>query len=763
MQTGSEKYQVTIEVDTKSGDAAVAQFNQGLSGIESQAAKVSSGTSQGFTAIESSALRVSRSISDIGKDTVSAGSRLKNLGSALDKVLGPIRLAAYILPGLGIAGIITLFGDLLMKIIPIPDALKRMFQSQEELQKQTDKLTASLKKQVDGFDEYYRAIDKIGRERGMIGLEGTAKIRASVAGAQQDLSVAQAELSALIEKENRLYLTISRGDHKIVGGKTVMSEEWRKAQGEWTGVPYKEKETFEEYQARVADSKAVTIQQQREVAEKKVLEVQNEVAKLQNELTEATKRQGKETQHLIDKGWKLYLDGVADRTEAATRATRELNEEYRAMGNELERSWRADIAKRDAANPDPIEVIPVSMPDIDEVSRAMDQVRDHQQREAERAIADVRSAAGGIFDGLVSRSKSVWETLRESFLSIFLTPVKMAFQDLAVSLFSGVSNARSSTTGGIIGGIGGLASGGGMSGIGTPPFVGSSGGGYGGLLNLAGLGGGLRNMLGIGPYVQGGVGPATPFGMLSTGGKLSALASSPAAMMGGGLLGLMGIQQGGVAGMAMSTGGLALTGFGLAKTLFPKLAGAGPWGALIGAGIGAAFGLASLFRESPEEKMAKKVKKTYGITISKDFARQLVALAQQSFGNNFEMAIRSRQAVDLIELYAMSTGQQAKNIPGKATPTTLVQSGGVWSQQTSSGFTAMPSASFASPGGSVAGGNIYLQLDGPSTVSLLRGETVATIQENPRAVQSSVLKAQRSNYGRREATALQLRPGTLTA
>lgn len=60
-------------------------------------------------------------------------------------------------------------------------------------------------------------------------------------------------------------------------------------------------------------------------------------------------------------------------------------------------------------------------------------------------------------------------------------------------------------------------------------------------------------------------------------------------------------------------------------------------------------------------------------------------------------------------------------------------------------------------------GPLVIQLDGPATTALLRGEAVHAIVENPRAVQSATMSATRSNAGRRELTSLQLSPGTLTA
>jgi len=42
--------------------------------------------------------------------------------------------------------------------------------------------------------------------------------------------------------------------------------------------------------------------------------------------------------------------------------------------------------------------------------------------------------------------------------------------------------------------------------------------------------------------------------------------------------------------------------------------------------------------------------------------QQIVDIAKQSCGGNLDMAIRTQQVRDLIQLYAMSTGQQTKGM-----------------------------------------------------------------------------------------------------
>ncbi len=46
-------------------------------------------------------------------------------------------------------------------------------------------------------------------------------------------------------------------------------------------------------------------------------------------------------------------------------------------------------------------------------------------------------------------------------------------------------------------------------------------------------------------------------------------------------------------------------------------------------------------------------------------------------------------------------------------------------------------------------GAVVVQLDGPATTALLRGEAVETIAANPRVVQRAAMAATRANAGRR--------------
>jgi hypothetical protein len=284
------------------------------------------------------------------------------------------------------------------------------------------------------------------------------------------------------------------------------------------------------------------------------------------------------------------------------------------------------------------------------------------------------------------------------------------------------------------------------------------------LFSKAGLAGTLANLksfLGIGGSVQLAPGVATTWQAATLGQKLSSIGKSNAALMGGALLALDGLRRGGWLGVGETTAGGALIGFKYG----------GPLGAAIGAGIGFAACIVRLFVKGAQEKAREKIKATYGVDISdKGLLKQIVDIAKQGFGGNLDVAIRGQLIRDLVELYAMSTGQKPTGMPGTVRPLDLVQSGGSLFQ--SPGFsngTALPGLgglpTLDRIGGGVASGAgaVVIQLDGPATTALLRGEAVQAIADNPRAVQSSVISATQSNSGRRQMATLQLSPGLLTS
>jgi len=387
-------------------------------------------------------------------------------------------------------------------------------------------------------------------------------------------------------------------------------------------------------------------------------------------------------------------------------------------------------------------------------------------RDEQRRIFDsLKRQAEGVFDALVTRSQSVFSAIANAFKTAMLTAIKEVVTShvarLLMQLFGGLripvaggAPAGSGTMGGIFGGVApilvaGGAGGGGIAvpGAGTAPFVPAAGGGgtgIGGFLNF----GGLKEFLGFGGGVQYAPGHAATWAASSFGQKLSALGRSNAALVGGATLALMGLQRGGISGLAMTTAGGALIGFKYG----------GPVGAAIGAGIGAAAGIVRLFKKSAEEKAREKIRATYGVEIKdKGVLRQIVEMARQGFGGNLDMAIRSQQVRDLVELYAMTTGQSTARFPAKLAPVSLVQAGGSLFQQS-----ALPGTGLQGMGAAAAAPTV-INITVPGAKEFFEKETVRVVIENPRAVQSAVVQAAKGNYNRRELAGLQLSPGTLTS
>jgi len=338
----------------------------------------------------------------------------------------------------------------------------------------------------------------------------------------------------------------------------------------------------------------------------------------------------------------------------------------------------------------------------------------------------------------------------------------------ASQLFTGTRGSLvggGASSGGTLGGLGGLLGigalpafgrtggpipGGAAGGWGTPPFI-PSGGGWSGLLS------GWKDFFGFGGGVQYAPGKAVTWEAATADQKLSALGRSNAALLGGAALALMGLQRGGISGLAMTTAGGALIGFKYG----------GPLGAAIGAGAGFVAGLARLFVKSAEEKAREKIKALYGVDISdKALLKQIVDTAKQAFGGNLDMAIRSQQVRDLIQLYAMSTGQPTRGMPATVHPLDIVQTGGsLYKSPGYSNGTALPGLGglpTLDPIGSGVASGAGL---GTTVVNLqIDSKTVGNvIIQNGRVVAQGAINAMKANAGRRELTALQVSPGLVTA
>ncbi len=291
------------------------------------------------------------------------------------------------------------------------------------------------------------------------------------------------------------------------------------------------------------------------------------------------------------------------------------------------------------------------------------------------------------------------------------------------------------------------------------------------------MGGGMLAMGGIrrnNPLMTIGGGAAMGYGLASTMG----MTGYGGAIAGAGAgLAIAGLQRGGWSGVGMSTAGGALVGLQFG----------GPIGAAIGAGVGFVAGLIRLGIKGAAQKVIEKVQQAYSLKIDQGIAQQIVQIAKQNYGSNLDVAIRAPQVLELLQLYALATGQQF-GTQIKARAVSMLERGGRLYQNP----IYENGSALAYPGLPVAGGMPYamippnpnypaapitpyapaaapqtvqvnLSLSPEQTLDVFEGRTVQVLQKNPRVVQDATYSGYRSNSNRRQTAAALLTPSTLTS
>ncbi len=388
------------------------------------------------------------------------------------------------------------------------------------------------------------------------------------------------------------------------------------------------------------------------------------------------------------------------------------------------------------------------------------------QDEHLRMWENVRRGFENTIDALWSKTQSFGDYVKNILTAAFLTPLKQAasawFADLFTPMASGMRGGFGGARMGLGSVAGGMVGGFGMSGnSGSPlpasvamlnPFRGGGSGGSRGFGMFNPFAGWKNSLSGLGNI---GYGPkGGDFGGEVAGSYRGVGGWQGGAMLaGGGLLAMDGLRRGGVTGMLETTAGGALIGakFG------------GLEGALIGGAIGLGAGLIRLFVKGAEQKAKEKIRNMYGVNIEdRGILRQIVQMAKQQYGGNLDMAIQTPQIRDLIELYAMTTGQKSKGMPAVMRPFDLSQRGGAvnLNPQYSNGSPVGLSLSAPAAMQPVILKGTF-QLDAPATERILKGRAVEAMGENPREVQKAVSTAQRANFQRREMAAMQLAPELL--
>lgn len=105
--------------------------------------------------------------------------------------------------------------------------------------------------------------------------------------------------------------------------------------------------------------------------------------------------------------------------------------------------------------------------DIAIIADAQARAMEESYKRGQEGIKKLRDSAGHIFDDMLTGSKNIWQDLLRTFENIFLAPVRIAFQNLAQWLFSGTKPSGGIFgTGGGQGGLGQMAGGFSMGGLG---------------------------------------------------------------------------------------------------------------------------------------------------------------------------------------------------------------------------------------------------------------------------------------------------------
>nr|MCU0228204.1 hypothetical protein [Bryobacterales bacterium] len=404
------------------------------------------------------------------------------------------------------------------------------------------------------------------------------------------------------------------------------------------------------------------------------------------------------------------------------------------------------------------------------------QLAEMQREEYTRTFDRLKRSAEGVFDSLTARGRSFADIWKTAMLTAIKEVVTSQAARMLMGLFGGgpgggyapfgQRGAMAGGGGGLMGllGMGGFGTFGGFPGMpgGTPGFAGpvrsggavggAAGGGFGGFAGFSGMAAGYKGMLAkLGALgsksttVFDEMGQATTFGGKGIGG-----AGGGAMLLGGGILAMMGLQRGGLSGLGMTTAGGALMGakFG------------GPVGALIGGGIGFGAGLVRMLFKGATDKTRNKIQQIYGLDVKdKGLLQQIVEMAKSTYGGNVDVAVRSPQIRDMLELYAMATGQKFGLNPDTVRPTALVQSGGQVFQQVQYDA-GRPFAQQSAFQLQESGKNVFY-FDGPALTAIMQGQAVEAIANDPRAVAAATTSAARQNSQRREITTLGLAPGTL--
>lgn len=375
----------------------------------------------------------------------------------------------------------------------------------------------------------------------------------------------------------------------------------------------------------------------------------------------------------------------------------------------------------------------------EEYKRAIEERRRIVEDQNQRLFDSLKYQSGQVFDALLTRGANVWDVFRNAGLTAMREIVSSTVARQLFGVFSG--------RGGGGGGLGGLfPSLGGFGGIpGAPGGTSGFAGPVGAAASLSGLRGPAASGLGAGASV--GLGAALSPALLGFGLTAAATQLPGRGPIAGGI-------RGGL------TGGLAT---GTLFSLFPSLLAAGPVGAFVAAGIGAGALIGTLL-SGARGKARSKVRKAYGIDVKDEGVLGQIVQMGKSFGGSLDAAVQTPAVRELVELYAMATGQSpaGQTAPTLQTGVRLTQRGGLLYQnaQYANGQATVVDSPLPVLG-SRAGGTVnVIRLDAQATRDVLAQAALDGVAGAPNVVADAAYRAQQASYVRRKSAALLLEPGT---
>ena len=424
--------------------------------------------------------------------------------------------------------------------------------------------------------------------------------------------------------------------------------------------------------------------------------------------------------------------------------------------------------------------------------------------EVQKTFEYFKNSAEGVFDALLDKSKSVWQSMADFWKNAWLTALKHVFSTVIANgmmrIFglpgggAGGGTGGGTRSGGGWGNLGGIFSSGGSGGspfgsggwlsriVGgpggtapwnpnsgrTPPIVGNGSGGYGSYgAGLAGYGrdavGALRGLgnLGMNTGRVAGLGPEFSIPGIGAKGGMSAASGASgvggvaggALLLGGAALAGYGLYKGGWKGVGMATAGGAMIGAKIGAF-------AGPMGIVAGAAIGAAIGFtAGMIRKmfkSASEKTRIKIKEVYGVDIaSAGILGQITQIIKTNYGGDINVGVYAPEVQEMVKLYAMTQGTQASGMGRPMTPVSWAMSGGSASIQPVYSGGSIVSNPYVGPTTTelaYSRSPLFVTLNPEQANQLFEGKVVQVIGNNPTAVGDASAAAASGSSARRSHT-----------